>query len=165
MKYIVQSSEQQVDVSVRRDPAGVLWVSVGDGDETRFDGKQLATGEWRIPGESRPIGVSLDGETVDVTVGGDPFRFTVSDARRAALRAGGGASAGEVRTPMPGAVVRLMVAVGDVVSDGQPVIVVEAMKMENEFKAQMDGVVTAVHVAPGDTLESGALLITIGESE
>ncbi len=165
MKYNVQSSDDQFEVSVRRDPAGVLWVSVGDADETPFQGRPIAQGEWRVPGETRPIGVAVDGERVDVTIGGDPFRFAVADARRAALRAGGGASAGEVRTPMPGAVVRLMVAVGDTVTDGQPVIVVEAMKMENEFKAQMDGVVTAIHVAPGNTLESGALLITIGEFE
>ena len=165
MKYDVRSSDYQANVSVRRDPAGVLWVAVGDGPEQKFDGKQLANGEWRLTGETRPVGVSVDGETVDVAIGGDPFRYTVVDARRAALRAGGGASAGEVRTPMPGAVVRLMVAVGDVVADGQPVIVVEAMKMENEFKAQMDGVVSAIHVAAGDTLESGALLITIGDAE
>jgi biotin carboxyl carrier protein len=165
MKYDVRSSDHQFEVSVRRDPAGVLWVSVGDGEEAPFQGKSVATGEWRVVGEPRPIGVAVDGETVDVTVGGDPFRFTVADARRAALRSGGGASAGEVRTPMPGAVVRLMVAVGDTVTDGQSVIVVEAMKMENEFKAQMDGVVTAIHVEPGNTLESGALLLTIGEPE
>jgi biotin carboxyl carrier protein len=165
MKYDVRSSDHQFDVNVRRDSAGMLWVSVGDGDEAPFHGKQLASGEWRVVGETRPIGAAVAGETVDVTIGGDPFRFTVADARRAALRAGGGTAAGEVRTPMPGAVVRLMVAVGDDVVDGQPVIVVEAMKMENEFKAQMDGVVTAIHVAPGNTLESGALLITIGESE
>ena len=67
--------------------------------------------------------------------------------------------------PMPGLVVSIAVEVGDEVQDGQALCTVEAMKMENEFKAQMDGVVTAIHVAPGNTLESGALLITIGESE
>jgi biotin carboxyl carrier protein len=67
-----------------------------------------------------------------------------------------------VKTPMPGRVVKLLVAVGDRVAAGQPVIVVEAMKMENELRAPAGGTVTDVRAAAGMAVETGAVLIVIG---
>lgn len=163
MIYEVSGADNTYNVSVRRDSQGVLWVAVGDEEPVRFDSLRPEKGEWRLPGESRPVGVAVAGETVDVTLGGDPFRFGVVDARRAALRNAGGGAAGEIRTQMPGAVVRVLVAVGDTVQEGQPVIVVEAMKMENEFKAGISGTVAGIHVAAGDAIDSGTLLVTIEE--
>jgi pyruvate carboxylase subunit B len=68
---------------------------------------------------------------------------------------------GAVRAPMPGLVVRVEVAVGDRVGAGAGLLVVEAMKMENELRAPGAGVVTAVHVAAGAAVERGALLVTL----
>jgi biotin carboxyl carrier protein len=62
---------------------------------------------------------------------------------------------------MPGKVVRVLVASGDTVHARQPLIVVEAMKMENELRAAGDGTVGEVHVAPGTSVEAGAPLIDI----
>lgn len=64
-------------------------------------------------------------------------------------------------TQMPGVVVRLLVEAGQEVTEGQAVVVVEAMKMENEFKAPVAGTVETLHVAPGDPVDSGAALVTI----
>ena len=63
---------------------------------------------------------------------------------------------------MPGRIVRVLVGVGDRVAARQPVVVVEAMKMENELRAPRDGVVTQVLAAPGAAVESGAVLIVVG---
>jgi pyruvate carboxylase subunit B len=60
---------------------------------------------------------------------------------------------------MPGRVVRVLVKNGDAVTAGQPLIVMEAMKMENELRAHGAGVVKAVRVAPGDAVEKGAVLV------
>ena len=72
------------------------------------------------------------------------------------------AGAASVKAPMPGRVVRVLVGVGDRVAARQPVVAVEAMKMENELRSPRDGVVTQVLVAPGAAVESGAVLIVVG---
>jgi biotin carboxyl carrier protein len=72
------------------------------------------------------------------------------------------ASAASVKAPMPGRIVRVLVGVGDRVAARQPVVVVEAMKMENELRSPRDGVVTQVLVTPGAAVESGAVLIVVG---
>ena len=62
---------------------------------------------------------------------------------------------------MPGKVVRVLVGVGDVVQARQPVVVVEAMKMENELRASRVGTVTEVHVREGVSVDAGAPLVVI----
>lgn len=78
---------------------------------------------------------------------------------------GGSAGQGSVKSPMPGRIVKLLVEVGDTVEQGQAVIIVEAMKMENEVEAAGDGVVSAIHVAAGDTVDSGAILVEVSPHE
>jgi biotin carboxyl carrier protein len=75
----------------------------------------------------------------------------------------GGAAHGEqtVSAPMPGRVVRVLVASGDTVEARQPVVVVEAMKMENELRAPKAGRVKEVTVAPGTSVEAGRVLVVI----
>ena len=73
------------------------------------------------------------------------------------------AVAGSLLAPMPGGVVRVTAAVGDRVTAGQPLVVLEAMKMEHTVVAPLDGVLTAVHVQPGDQVESGQALAVVEE--
>jgi biotin carboxyl carrier protein len=82
------------------------------------------------------------------------------------LTGDGGASrvGGVIKAPMPGLVLVVEVEEGQHVEEGQGVVVLEAMKMENEIKAVAGGVVTAIHVGPGQPVEKGAPLITIGEA-
>jgi biotin carboxyl carrier protein len=94
--------------------------------------------------------VALDGhawvfERVDDTAGG----------------AGGGAGSGTVTAPMPGKVVKVLVAAGDAVTAGQPLVVVEAMKMETTLAAEIDGTVKTVNANAGDTVDAGAVLVEI----
>ena len=132
-----------------------------------------------VESRATDVGVSLrypdSGRGVDVAIteqpGGELWiqlpRVTVQavvDARR--YRRGGGgpaAAAGELRVvaPMPGRVLRVLVAPGDQVEAGQLLVVVEAMKMENELKAAKAGTVKAVAVAPGQSVESGRLLVIV----
>ena len=62
---------------------------------------------------------------------------------------------------MPGVVVRILVSEGDTVSVGQVLLVVEAMKMENEYKSAIEGTVGTIHVQSGQALEADAALVTI----
>jgi biotin carboxyl carrier protein len=87
----------------------------------------------------------------------------VHDPKRKALRMAGGGSAGaQVVARMPGRVVRVLVGVGDAVAKGQPLLVLEAMKMENELKAPAAGTVRSVQVAVGDLVETKAVLLELG---
>lgn len=70
---------------------------------------------------------------------------------------------GEITVSMPGLVVKLLAEEGEAVEVGQPVLIIEAMKMENEVKAGRAGVVSAVHVKPGDRVESDMVLMEIGD--
>ncbi len=75
---------------------------------------------------------------------------------------GGGARDGRVQAPMPGSIIALHVKEGERVSAGQPVVVLESMKMHNEITAPMDGVVLRVHCKVGDQVSFGHLLVEIG---
>ena len=75
--------------------------------------------------------------------------------------AGAGSGPQRLAAPMPGKIVRVPVAVGDSVHARQPVMVVEAMKMENELRASRDGTVAEIHVHEGMSVDAGALLIVI----
>lgn len=73
------------------------------------------------------------------------------------------ANAGELITDMPGKVVKVLTTEGAVVNQGDTLLILEAMKMENEIKAGVDGVVKAVHVTEGEAIESGHLMIEVGD--
>ena len=76
--------------------------------------------------------------------------------------AAGGAAGQTIKAPLPGKVTHVAVVVGDPVKRGDTVVVIEAMKMENEFKAAAPGTVTEIRVAPGQAVNSGDLLVVIG---
>ncbi|MGG5315292.1 acetyl-CoA carboxylase biotin carboxyl carrier protein subunit [Enterococcus sp. AZ072] len=72
------------------------------------------------------------------------------------------AGADALTAPMPGAILKVLVNVGDAVKQNQPLMILEAMKMENEIVASSDGTVTGIHVQPGDVVNPGDPLITVG---
>lgn len=104
------------------------------------------------------------GERVEVEVVDERTRQieTLTGVHSAAGAAG---AAGVVRAPMPGLVVRVDVSEGQRVAAGAALVVVEAMKMENELRAPRVGVVKTVHVEPGQPVEKGAPLVTLASPE
>ncbi len=109
-------------------------------------------------------GATADGELWQLSLDGSPMRAEVLDERSVLARKAdpsGGRAGGPraVKAPMPGLVVRVEVEVGQAVEVGQSVAIVEAMKMENELRAEQAGVVSRIHAAAGDTVVKDALLI------
>jgi len=98
-----------------------------------------------------------------VQVGAVPVPVTVNGRRQRRKREGGAPGSGPLRivAPMPGKVVRVLVKGGDAVHARQPVVVVEAMKMENELRTDRDGTVSEIHAREGVSVEAGALLVVI----
>ncbi len=98
-----------------------------------------------------------------VTVNGFAFEITLEDPRQ--WKRSGGAAGGQGRVsivaPMPGKVVRVLVAAGDEVVAGQGIVVVEAMKMQNELKSPRDGRVTVLQAKENDSVTAGTVLAVI----
>jgi len=103
-----------------------------------------------------------DGRVV-VFIDGHRFEVEVRDPRRRSRKAAGGGTEGRlnVTVPMPGKVVRLLVAAGDTVTAGQGLLVVEAMKMQNEIKAPKAGRVVSLTAQEGATVAAGDVLAVI----
>jgi glutaconyl-CoA/methylmalonyl-CoA decarboxylase subunit gamma len=144
---------------------------VREGDDATTVGPADPPGEV----DDRPIVIGAtsraDGGAtiVEVVAGGWRFELEVEPAHRAALReratraasAVGSGGAMEVRAMIPGRVVAVAVAAGDTVKRGSQLLVVEAMKMQNEVPAPADAIVDRVSVGPGDTVELGDLLVVL----
>ena len=118
----------------------------------------------------RPYTVEIDGE--QATVDGITYPIAVSGAGRGASaaksqtrkRAASAAASddpGQVRAIMPGKILRVQVAEGDKVQEGDVLLILEAMKMENELHAKKSGIVKQLTVSPGDDVEIGELLVVV----
>lgn len=118
-----------------------------------------------IEGRSVPVVVeAADGKTLRLHLRGRQAEVRLKTEHdllleRFGLDAGDDAAAREVHAPMPGLVLAVHVTPGQAVGAGDPLLVLEAMKMENELRAPADGVVRAVHVTPGEAVGKNALLI------
>jgi biotin carboxyl carrier protein len=102
--------------------------------------------------------------TFDVSIHGRSYSITIVDPKR--LRSGQNSDrhhhgVAEILAPMPGKVVRVQVEVGATVEKGAGVVVVEAMKMQNEMKSPRDGVLVSIKVKPGDTVNAGDVLAVV----
>jgi biotin carboxyl carrier protein len=166
MKYIVELNSQRKAISI--EPDGVVYeaekpvraeLSDIEGSPVRM--VKIGTRVYRVVTEKKPgrgrYALWVDG-----------YRFEVEalDERTRAIRDLSAANAAPtgpapVLAPMPGLIVRVNVAAGDMVEAGQGVIVMEAMKMENELRATSAGKVKSVEVSPGTAVEKGMLLVML----
>ncbi len=148
---------------------GDLWRVVIDGTEHLVDAREVRPGTWSVIIDGRAHLVDLDARKLGTTAlaGGTETPVEVEDARRKRLaaavssREGATGRGGVVRAPIAGKVVKILVGAGDEVTSGQPVAVLEAMKMENEILAERAGTVDSVHAAPEQSVEAGEKLLTL----
>lgn len=169
MKYhiTVDGRAHEVEVVER---LGELVVSL---DGKVFDARYLEVddlGQVVILHEGKSYGLSIEGDANQkyVTLAGHVRDVRIEDEREKAARAaerarnkGGGA----VLAVMPGVVVEVLVQKGKRVQKGEPLLVLSAMKMQNEIAAPVDGVVVDVHVAAGQAVAGGAKLATLKADE
>lgn len=120
-----------------------------------------ASGGYTVTVNGKKYGVKLDGDKAEVN--GKSYDVTVKAGMDAPKAASGGKGCVEVRSQMPGNILRVEVAEGDSVSDGDVLLVMEAMKMEVEVKSPASGTVATVEVAVGDQTASGSVLVTIND--
>ena len=162
MKLSVKVRDRVHEVFVTRQD-GHYVVEI-DGHRHEVDSHKLENNFYSFITDERSYEVSVerDGDTYKVRRGAAQLDVTISDPSRQARDARAVAAGPEkIVSQMPGKVVRVLVAEGDEVEAGAGLIVVEAMKMENEIVTEKGGKVTKVAVAPGEAVESGALLLVI----
>jgi biotin carboxyl carrier protein len=144
--------------------AGRWRISV-DGHAHVVDSRQTGQGTFSLLIEHAAVELSVTsrGDEFQVVVGGRAHRLRLLDERalRRRERAAAGDGGKEVRAAMPGKVVALLVEVGAAVEHGQGILVIEAMKMENEIAAPRAGTVAEICVQPGQAVEAGELLARI----
>jgi pyruvate carboxylase subunit B len=165
MKYVVDIDGERLTVELT-------------GDEVRVGDELLSA--HLVDVEGTPVSLLTIGDRVyrlvarrggargqySLSLEGHRYAVEALDERTRAIRdlsAAAEAAAGPAPlvAPMPGLVVRVTVQVGDAVAAGQGLVVMEAMKMENELRAPAAGTVSAVHAAPGTAVEKGAVLVEL----
>jgi biotin carboxyl carrier protein len=162
-----------LDPSPTASPVGVDLTELPNGDfEADVNGKRIHVD---VAAVGPHLSVRIEGRIVDLTVSGQLPNLTVvvpGFRAKVSVQTGGRATAEAarkdvgpqqmtVRAPMPGRVIRVHVSVGMRVEPGQALLVLEAMKMENEVRAASGGSVVAVHVISGATVEANAPLVTL----
>jgi biotin carboxyl carrier protein len=159
----VNGREHEVDVVER---LGELTVCV-DGQPLDLRYEEVdRLGQVALFSEGRSWGMSIEGDEHKVlaTIAGHQYEVELEDERERAAHAAEREAAGHggaIESVMPGVVVQILVGPGDAVEEGQPLLILEAMKMQNEIAAPAEAVIEAVHVAEGQAIESGVRLITL----
>lgn len=166
MKWIVRSATTSRQVEVERE--GEHFVVTLDGERRVVDYLRLnrTIASLRLVGNGHSYHVIAHREaqrTYRINVVDREFTWEILTPVEAVVEQSRGAAAGggRVIAPIPGKVVKVHIAPGDVVEQGQSVVVLEAMKMENELEVERSGRVAAVHVAAGDTVDTGTLLVEL----
>lgn len=137
-----------------------------DGESLEVDARRVGEGLWSLllGGESIMAEISDEDGVSVVRVDGETYRIRVEEESRYLIRTRGatGAERGQVlKAPMPGKVTLVEVTVGQTVAPGDGLIVLEAMKMENEFKAAVAGTVKEIRVEAGQAVNPGDVLVVI----
>jgi len=164
MIYEVTIAEKVFRVDLQRTEDG--WSCRLDGREVPIDVSEGRNGvlSLLLAGKSYEVKQEHTGRESRIVVGQERFSAAVSDPRSLRSRRPTGAAAQGMRTikaPMPGKVVRLLASEGSTVEMGQSVIVIEAMKMQNELKAPKNGIVKRIRVAEGAAVEAGQTLADV----
>ena len=166
MAFIARLGERSYTVEIEEVGKALYRVAV-DGNEFLVDGKKTGLTSYSLIVDNRSFEVDVDIAEDDyrVLVDGRSYHIQLVDERRMRL---GGVQSGiqlqgrqQVSVPMPGKVIAVLVGEGDRVEKGQGLVIVEAMKMENEVRSPIAGEITEVRVKAGDSLEAGTVLVLV----
>jgi biotin carboxyl carrier protein len=166
MKVLLSSVSEDLEAVVEADGAG--WSVTIGGRTVHVEG--VAGESTRVRLDARPVEawITRQGDTIAVERDGRVFRFRVRDPRAPKLarrRSQEDTTRGELHAPMPGLVVQVLTHEGEDVEAGHPLVVVEAMKMQNALVAPLKGRVRSIPVSPGTAVETGQLLLAITPEE
>jgi biotin carboxyl carrier protein len=166
MKLVAEIGQEKLEIDVRRE-GDKVFATVND-KNYELEAHLTAPDTYLFKLDGKVYECYVSPETANnlthVSVGRNSYEFTLTDPKR--LRGAGAAHAhgdgvAEIAANMPGKVVRVLVSAGDEVKAKDGVIVVEAMKMQNEMRSPKDGIVKEIRFAEGETVNAGDILVVI----
>jgi biotin carboxyl carrier protein len=166
MAFIARLAEETYTVEIEEIGKSVYKVVV-DGHEFLVDGKKTGRTNYSLIVDNRSFEIEVDNDKDEyrVLVDGRNYHVHLIDERRARVNEtqGGAELHGRQRVsvPMPGKIIAVLVSEGDTVEKGQGLVIVEAMKMENEVRTPIAGTVKEIKIKPGDAVEGGAVLVVV----
>ncbi|MDQ2775759.1 MAG: acetyl-CoA carboxylase biotin carboxyl carrier protein subunit [Acidobacteriota bacterium] len=166
MKLLVEVDGNSYTLDLRRDGVYSEYRLQGAGESSgRASVLAVVPGTYSVLLEDRSFTVNivrLNG-VVEVWVAGQRHAIAIADARDRTAKVSGPNAAGplEIRAQMPGKVIKVLVAAGAAVEAGQGLVVVEAMKMQNEIKSSKDGVASRIFAVEGATVAAGEVLMVV----
>ena len=165
MRYVATLEGAEHEIEIEELSADSYAISFG-ANRFEADLRQVGPVSFSVIVDNRSFDFDVvrDGEEIVVASRAGSKRLTVVDSARRVARGSKRREVSgrvEIKSAMPGRVVNVLVAAGDEVKDGQGIVVVEAMKMENELKSPKAGKVVEVKVVAGQTVEKGELMIVI----
>ena len=161
MKYVTIINNEQYEIEIDKD-GGILV----NGEPRDVNFLNLGGALYSVITQNQSLEVVIDDEDnkIAVMMLGRLYDTLVLDERAllmAQRRGGLGTGSGEIHSPMPGLIVKVTVNDGQAVEQGQTVVILESMKMQNELKAPLDGIVSVIHVKAGQSVDKNALLLEI----
>ena len=152
---------EAIDLEVLRNDDGSYRVCLGEETrEVQVTEPHPGVYSLLVGNFSYEVVVRSMGDALDVALAGRSYRVAMEDPASVSP-SGKGDGSSVVRSMMAGRVLEVLVAVGDAIEAGKPLLVIEAMKMENEIRSPRDGVVHSVAVEAGQSVESGAELAVV----
>lgn len=164
--YTAKVNEQEFKIETNQSGLKV------DGKELSIDIAALKNGDFHVLQNNTSyaaeiINVDTDTKTVIVRVNGNKYTVALKDQFDELLHQLGmdnmnAVKVNDIKAPMPGLVLKVLVAEGDVIKKGDGLLVLEAMKMENIIKAPADATIKAIKIKPSDKVEKNQILINLG---
>ncbi len=164
MKLQIEIDGKKLQAELMRTSERPVWAI--DGQRLEADATEVSPGIYSIliSGKSFEVRVERSGAGVRAIAGRREFRIVVADEREWRRKRGSAIEAEgrqQVLAPMPGKIVRVLVKTGDVVRAGQGLVVVEAMKMQNEIRTPKSGTIDGVSVVEGQTVNAGEVVAIV----
>ena len=167
MELTAEIAGEKSALDLRRE--GEQVVAEVDGRRYELEAREVEPGVYLLLMGGRVYECRVDGAntrrgSANVSVGGRTYEVVLSDPKRLRGAQGSGAQEGgraEIAAPMPGKVVRVIARVGEHVEAGDALLVVEAMKMQNEMKSPKAGTVVEIHAREGETVNAGDVLVAV----
>lgn len=172
-KYLVRIGDEDLDVEVRRGDGIVQARFNNDGDWHSVELLRVeASGLYVLMLDNHPIELYLEENRrgADVTIGRHVFRVDVGRwtppiARRSRKEPAGADGRTRVTAPMTGSIIEVRCTPGDTVAQGDVLLIIESMKMNNELRSPVAGVVESVHAKQGQRVQGGTVLVVIRPAE
>ena len=164
MKFeaIVSEEPLEVEISQKEQTFSVANLT-GEFEFTQQNGRFLLRTGTKL---YKIDNVSYDGSDIEFSINGSWHKVNVKDDQELLLdklgfKTGNAVAEGILKAPMPGKILDILVAEGDVVTKDQPLVILEAMKMENELKSPVDGTISSISAEVGQSLEKNTIILGI----